>query len=231
MSKRQKKQTKPNLAPAALLRARLEALWHAPAAPQPTADQVEAGLQAASHGLKPETVVSVVLSLFPTVRPGIQAALDGLLPEWLARQNYLSALASLASGGQLPAALQPIARRWLAAAGREVSAVTASTESSFHSAYALDDGSQAAVSIFWYSNPHRNRASGFQFLIDHNPPWDGSIKDVFQFPHKPPKALIEHYVQVWKESGQTMTPIGAGEVKRKLLKAVLAHRAANIRLP
>ena len=230
MSKRHKKSTTPNLAPATVLRARLEAQWRDPAA-SPTLAQVEAALQAAGRGLKPETVVSVVLALYPTAPASIQAALDGLMPVWLAQQNYLAGLASQVGEGRLLAALQPIAQHWLAAAGQVVRSPAADPDGGFHSAYALDDGSQAAVTLFWYSNPHHNRLSGLQFLIDHNPPWNGAIKDVFQFPSKPLPTLLKRYVQMWAERGNPMDPIDAAAVKRKLLQALLANWEANIRLP
>ncbi len=85
--------------------------------------------------------------------------------------------------------------------------------------------------ILWYSNPQRNRARGMEFLIDHNPPWNGAIKDVMLFPNKPPEMLVERYVDIWTERGQAMTPIDAGAVKRKLVIALKQNAAAKVRLP
>ncbi len=234
MSKRQKKTSQPNIAPAALLRLRLERLWHAPVSPPPTGEALEAGLQAASAGLKPETMVGVVLSVFAAAPPERQAALERWLPEWLARQNTLGTLEALAGKGQLPAALQPIALRWLAATGQAVatpSASTASTASTFHSAYALDDEYQAAVCVLWYSNLHRDRVRGFQFLIDYNPPWEGAIKELMALPSKPPQTLIRRFVAPIRGNGKSMAPVSGPEAKRKLLRALKANRAENIRLP
>ena len=231
MSKHRQKHTRPNIAPAALLRARLEALWRDPAAAHQSAEQIEAGLQTVVTGHKAESVINSVLSVFSTTRPEVQATVEDALPAWLARQNYVDTLESLLGSRQLPADMQPIARRWLAATGRDISGVPTGSETSFHSAYEFDDGSQAAVCVLWYSNPQRNRVRGFQFLLDYNPPWDGSIKDAFLLPDKPPRTLIRRYVETWEARGQAMTPMEGPEVKRKLLRALLSNRSANIRLP
>lgn len=231
MSKADRKQKRPNIAPAALLQARLEAAWLVEASTQQTPEQLEAVARAASQGLKPELVTNVVLQVYESAQPEVQAKLETFLPEWLTRQDGLKALESLVSRGRLPAAPQAIALRWLAANGRDIRPLVPSAESTFHSAYELDDGSQAAVVVLWYSNPQRNRARGLQFLIDHNPPWDGSVKEVMLLPNKPPGKLIQRYVEMWKERGQAMTSIDAASVKRKLVFALKQNDAAKVRLP
>ncbi|MEP7357727.1 MAG: hypothetical protein ABI847_10840, partial [Anaerolineales bacterium] len=114
---------------------------------------------------------------------------------------------------------------------RDTASLTTRPGGSFHSAYAMDDGSQAAVLVFWYANPHGNRVRAIQFLIDHNPPWEGAIKDAFMLPSKAPEALIRRFVTVWGARGLAMAPIEAPEVKRKLLLALDANRSAGVRLP
>jgi hypothetical protein len=231
MTKHRPKAKRPNLAPAALLRARLEGQWHHPAAGQRPAEELEADLQAASQGHKPEVVVPAVLAVYAAARPEVQSALEAFLPGWLARQNHTATLTALVAHGQLPAPLQSIALRWLQGSGQDTQALVPSAESSFYAAYEVDDGSQAAVCVLWYTNPRRYRATGMQFLIDYNPPWDGAIKDAFLLPKKPPQALVERVVEPWDERGQAMTPLEAGPAKRKIVRALLANRAANIRLP
>ena len=231
MSKADRKRKRPNIAPAALLRSRLETAWLAAASAQQTPEQLEETLRAASYGLGPELVTSVVLPVYASARPEVQAKLESFLPGWLARSDGLKALELLMAKDRLAVALQSIALRWLAASGRDVTALAPSAESTFHSAYALEEEWQAAVIVLWYSNPQRNRARGLQFLIDHNPPWDGAIKDVMLFPNKPPEQLIERYVDMWRERGQAMTPIDAAALKRRLVIALKQNEAAKIRLP
>ena len=231
MSNAKRKLKQPNIAPAARLRMGLEAAWLGPGAALQTAEQLQAGLQAAGQGLKPDVVTSVVLPVYALASPEAQARLERVLPEWLARLDGLSALEALVRREQLTAALQTVALRWLAAGGREESLITPTAESTFHSAYELDDEWQSAVIVMWYSNAQRNRARGLQFLIDRNPPWEGSIKDVMLFPNKPPERLIERYVEMWAERGQAMTPIDAAAAKRKLVLALKQNKAARVRLP
>src|SRR5712692_2620538 len=114
MSKADRKQKRPNIAPAALLQARLEAAWLAEASTQQTPEQLEAVVQAASQGLKPELVTNVVLQVYASARPEVQAKLEKILPEWLTRRDGLRALESLVGRGRLPAEPQAIALRWLA---------------------------------------------------------------------------------------------------------------------
>ena len=231
MSKPDRKPKRPNIAPAALLRARLEATWLAGSAAQLTPEQLEAALQTASQGLKPEVAANTVLFAFDAAAPEVQAKLETVLPSWLARQNSLEILASLVGRGQLNKELQAIALRWLAAAGRQALVPAPSAASTFHSAYLLELEWQAAVIVLWYSNPQRNRARGMEFLIDGNPPWDWAVKDVMLFPNKRPEQLIERYVKMWAEQGEPMTPVDAAALKRRLVIALKQNESANIRLP
>jgi|SRR5579859_4077207 len=231
MSKADRKPKRPNIAPAALLRARLEAAWLAESAAGQAPEQLGAALQAASQGLKPALVISVALPAFEAARPEVQAKLETVLPAWLAQRDGLGALEALITKDQLTAAQKATGLRWLAATGREVATLTPSAASTFHSAYELETEWQAVVIVLWYSNPQRNRARGLQFLIDRNPPWNGALKDVMPFPNKPPETLIERYVDRWKEHGQGMTPIDAAAAKRKLVLALKQNEAAKVRLP
>jgi hypothetical protein len=230
MSKSRPKPKRPSLAPAALLRARLESQWHNPSAAQQPGEQLEAGLQSASQGHKPEVLLPAVLAVYAAARPEVQSALDAVLPGWLSRQGHLGPLTALAAKGHLPAPLQPIARRWLEQSGQDTQALVPKAGSRFAAAYEMDDGSQAAVSLMWYTDRHRHRATGMQFLIDYNPPWEGSVKDAFLFPRRPFHEL-EALVQDWEVPGQRMQAIEAGAAKRKIIQALLANRAANVRLP
>ena len=64
MSKANRRKKQPNLAPAALLRARLEAAWLAPTAVKPPPEHLAAALQAASQGLILGATTEVALAVF-----------------------------------------------------------------------------------------------------------------------------------------------------------------------
>jgi hypothetical protein len=231
MSKKDRKRQQPNIAPAAVLRARLEGAWLAAQAAEQTPEQLLAVLAAASRDHKPDLITGGVLPIYAAAQPAVQAKLAQVAPAWLAQQDDLRALEALVSHAQLPEALLVIAQQWLAAAGRAVTPLTLGGADAFHSAYALDNQFQSAVSLLWYSNPQRTRARGMQFLIDHAAPWNGAVKDVMLFPNKPAEKLIERYVTSWAERGQAMRPIAAAEVKRRLVTALKANEAEGIRLP
>lgn len=231
MSKKDRKHKQPNIAPAAVLRARLEAAWLGANAAEQTPEQLLAALAAAARALKPDVVTGGVLPVYAAAPPGVQAKLAQVVPAWLAQQDDLRALEALVGRAQLPEALLALAQHWLATAGRAVSAQVLGGADAFHSAYAVDNAYQSAVSLLWYSNPQRTRARGLQFLIDRVAPWNGAVKDVMGFPNKPPEKLIERFVDIWAADGQPMTPIAAAEVKRRLLTALKANEAEGIRLP
>lgn len=225
-----KKRRTPNLPPDTLLRSRLDALWQPPRLATQPVDQAESDLTAATRGLRPESAAVVLLAAYLAAGPQAQALLDNWLPGWIASQGYASAFEDLLLSGRLAEPQAATVQRWLAALGRAVELPAASGAGAFHSAYEIDDGSQAAVSVLWYTTPQRNRARGLQFLIDYNPPWDGAVKDVLVMPSKTPASLLRRFIDIWAERGQPMTPIGAAEAKRKIIRALEANRAAQIRL-
>lgn len=231
MSNRNKRRSQPSIPAQTLLRIRLDQLWQEANLPGQTPEQIEAGLSAITSGLKRDVIVATVLAAFAAAAPPVRQQLEPVLPGWLERHDCAAILETLTAGGRLAKPLQPVAERWLAALGRNLEATPADPAGTFYSAYEFDDGSQAAVSLLSYSNRHRNRVQGFQFLIDYNPPWDGAIKDAFLLPIKPPQALLQRLTDMWDQRGQSLAPIGPAEVKRKLIQALLRNQAAGIRLP
>ena len=231
MGKNKKKHSTPNLPAQTLLRLRLDGLWQNPALAGQSPEQIEADRQAVMRGSRPELAVSTALQAFQAAPPEAQKRLDGVMPGWLARENLAETLERLLANGALPAAHQLTAARWLAAAGRVVPSPSTRAADTFHSAYEIDGSSQAAVIVLWHTDARKTRAQGMEFLIDYNPPWDGAVKDIMFLPKKTAETLVARFVRIWDKRGQPMTPIGAAEVKRKLLTALACNRASGIRLP
>ncbi len=231
MSKSKKKHSSPNLPAQTLLRSRLEGLWQNPALAGQSPEQIAADLQAVMRGAKPELAVSTALQAFQAAPPEAQKRLEEILPGWLERENLAETLERSLADGALPAAHQQTAARWLAAVGRVVPLPSIRTADTFHSAYELDDGSQAVVVVLWHTDARKTRAQGMEFLIDYNPPWDGAVKDIMFLPKKTAETLVARFVRIWDKRGQPMTPIGAAEARRKLLTALASNRASGIRLP
>ena len=231
MSKTHKKGRTPNIPPAAVLRIRLDGLWQNPALPQQEQSQLEADLDVVARGIKADALVPVMLRAYLDAPAEARARLDQVVPGWLQERAHLPTLEKLTVNQDLDSSLQPTALAWLAAAGRDVHEQLAAQADPFYGAYDLDNSYQAAVTLIWYSDPKRTRARGFNFLIDHHPPWDGAIKDIIYFPQRPPEALVKRYVDIWAERGQPLTPISAVEAKQKILRALDCNRKSEIRLP
>jgi len=226
-----KKHSTPNIPATTLLRLRLEGLWQNPSLPTQTAEQIENDLQTLARNSKPDQFIVVLLNTFQGTPPLAREHLEKILPNWLARQHYLESLEGLLPQGKVTGEAAIIAQRWLAAAGRGVRLPEEKRQSTFHSAYQIRDEWQTALIILWYSNPQRTRASGIQFLIDRNPPWRGSLKDIIALSTKMPQQLKERYVDIWEKRGQAMKPVSATEAKQIILTALKDNQAAQIRLP
>ena len=229
MSKPKKKSAAPNIPPATLLRLRLDGLWQNPALPGQTPDQIAADLDAVTRQAKPERDLLTLLKAYLAAPPAAKLVLAEGLPGWLESRQWLPALEMLARLEQSSADAQDTAAAWLSDVGRPVIAPTAAE--SFFKAFFIENEGQAAVLTSWYTNSQRNRVRGLQFLIDHNPPWNGAVKDVMVLPVKTPKALLEEFVEVWELRDTPLSPFSDAEAKRKILVALHASRAANIRLP
>jgi hypothetical protein len=107
----------------------------------------------------------------------------------------------------------------------------------FLQAYYYDDAetfgepSQAYVVVFWYTNPRRTRAQGVGFLLDYNPPWDGSVKDILVTPNRHPRRVIRDFLEIWERGGMGPETISPEQAKTVILTALNCNRAASLRLP
>ena len=226
-----KKHSTPNIPAATVLRLRLEGLWQNPSLPTQPAEQIENDLQTLARNSKPDQFIVVLLNTFQGAPSLAREHLEKILPNWLARQPYLELLEELLPQRKVSGEAAIIAQRWLTAAGRGVGIPEDKRQSTFHSAYHISDEWQSALIILWYSNPQRTRASGIQFLIDRNPPWHGSLKDIIALSTKMPQQLKERYVDIWEKRGQAMKPLSAAEAKRIILTALKDNQTAHIRIP
>ncbi|HKZ68931.1 MAG TPA: hypothetical protein VJ020_02565 [Anaerolineales bacterium] len=231
MSKNKKKHTLPNIPAETLLRLRLDGLWQNPNLPGQTVEQIESDMQTVVRGGKPDQIINVMLAAFGAAPAQAKTRLESVLPHWIARQNYLDALAALLHNDKLPAELRPIVEEWLATLGRSARVAVENRVSTFHSAYEVHDEWQTAVIVLWYSNRQRSRARGMNFLIDRNPPWYGALKEIMLLENKMPAQLKERYVDIWGRQRQTMIPISAVEAKRLIVTALTDSLARQIRLP
>lgn len=221
MSKAHKSKT-PNIPPTTMMHLRLDALWKNATFLAQTPEQVHADLAAVTRGQKPEPVVQAVLSAYAGSPEVVRTRLDTLLPAWLQAHGYLATLHA-----------QPISSpqtRWLAAVGQTTPA-RPSHAALFVAAFGVDDGSQASLIITWHPKPTVAQVRAMSFLIDYNPPWEGALKDIIRFPQNTLAHFRELYQRMNHRISTSIQEYTAAEAKHKVITALQANRAQQIRLP
>lgn len=238
MSKSQSKQRKkgssgPAISPSSALRPRLDARWSNPTLTEQARDAVYADLDAITQGIKPALFLPIMLRAFSAAPSAAQARLDELLPAWLQDRQYAGILEELVARGDIAIEQQQQAMDWLTAAGGDPMTLAALTDWDhfFHAEFTGDE-SQAALILLWYTNRQRQRIQGFNFLIDYNPPWEGSVKDIITYPLRSRQAAIAEFVDIWRARMHSpVRQIDAVAAKQTILDALVCNREAKIRLP
>lgn len=87
---------------------------------------------------------------------------------------------------------------------------------------------QRLLLLFWYTDDTRQSVHGLNLLLDFNPPWDGSIKDLIVYPPLPEVEIQVRFIEPWHEQ---LVPLSEEEARKELVDAFLCHRGARVRLP
>jgi len=235
MSKRKRRKS-PGFSPATMLRPRLDTLWTDEVLLRKGDEAIINDLNALARGVATDSLVLTVLRAYLAASAPVRARLDTILPRWLSERGHADTLQEMVAGQSLGPGLRPPALAWLKTMGADTKTLE-HQPSLFLKAYYHDDEalwgekSQAQVTVFWYTDPGKKRAQGIGFLLDYNPPWDGSVKDVLVSPRRPPKRLLEDVLSVWRRGDMDLESISAERAKVIILTALNCNRAANIRLP
>lgn len=225
-----KKSAIPNLPAAALLRPRLDALFKDSALAEKSDAEILNALDALARGVKPDLLLPTMIRACLAAHVINRTHLDTLLPAWLQSRNHLTTLSELLAQEKLDYELRGQAGAWLEANGITPPSPAPISTDLFYQAYDLDDKSQALVVVFWYTDAKKHRIYGMNFLIDHNPPWDGAVKDVMLYPKLDPRDAKWKYVDIWKERGQALKPISGAQAKTKILRCLERNRKNQIRI-
>ncbi|MBI3912697.1 MAG: hypothetical protein HY327_00665 [Chloroflexi bacterium] len=226
-----KKISIPNLPAAVLLRPRLDALCHQPALTQQSEAEIRAALDALARGVKPDLFLPTLISAWQAAPASAQARLATVIPNWLRERGHMATLQELAARNRLDAELRGTASAWLSAIGVTLPPPAPIATDLFFQAYDLDNGMQGSTLVLWYVSEKKNRLYGMSVLYDHNPPWDGAVKDILVIPKGDPRDTLRRFVDIWATRGETMAPISGSAAKTKILKSLYCNRASNIRLP
>lgn len=196
------------------------------------ADLLEA-LEELVKGLSPSKYLPILVKAACETPPEVRERLDQLLPDRFKTQGHTDLLLEFLEQGRFDSSEKRCVKTWLmdAEVPEENLAAATQTPSSFYKAYTYTDefGSQGFIVVMWYTDPRRRRASGMSFLIDHNPPWEGAVKDVMVFPTRNPERLDRQFLDNWPHIEPV--PLGSAEVKQEILEALEHNREEEIRLP
>ena len=235
MSKRKKKHA-PKISPATTLRPRLDALWAGDALLHQDDAAIQADLDAIARDVAADFLVVTMLRAYLAAPAPMRDRLDRVVPRWLSQRGYVNTLKDVVAGQSLGADVQPAALGWMKAAGVDTRSFERPPNLFFRAYYYDDAGmfggkSQAYVIVFWYTSPRKKRAQGMGFLLDYNPPWDGSVKDILVTPASPPDRALREFLSVWARGGMKPETVGAQEAKTVVLTALHCNRTAQLRLP
>lgn len=220
-----------SFSPLALLRPRLDGLLGNELLARKEEEALRADLNAVFRGLKPTDFLPVFLSACLAAPPAVQKRLDEVVPAWLKVQNHLPALVELVQKSCLAGAEQERALAWLRAAGVNIARMEKAREpSTFYKAYMYADDSQGIIILLWYSDRRRSKVQGMSLLVDYNPPWEGSIKDIFLHPQRTPERARQEFVDFWTKRFP-LNELSPAEVKREILSCLECNRREGIRLP
>ena len=228
-----KEQRTPNLSPLSLLRPRLDGLINNPGWLERGNEAIFGDLDVVTRNIPPEQYVPVLLRATANAESNIREGLSALVPNWLAQRNQIGVLGAQVDRGMFGGDELQLGLTWLRNVGVDVTPLLPDAASRFFDAYygADDLGSQGLLLMFWYVNRHRERVTGFNFLIDFNPPWEGAVKDIMQFPQRRPADALREFVGRWKNQHIELKQIDATEAKRRAIEILEQNRKQQIRLP
>ncbi len=230
------KKKRRHFTPAMMLHPRMKNLFADDAFPQKEDAAIERDLEKLAQDVSSKRFVKTLLHAYEAAPEATRSRLDDILPRWLAGSRHLDTLREMTAARSLGSDVRPQASAWLEAAGVD----TADLEGQlnlFLKAYYYDDEelvgdkSQAFVAVFWYTSLERRRARGLTFLIDYNPPWDGSVKDIIVAPPKSSKRLINEFLDNWRHADMEPETVSPERAKTIILTALTCNREAEIRLP
>jgi hypothetical protein len=230
--KKSKKNRTPNIPAATMVRPRLDRLIQQQPEQQQTSEPFKSGLDALAKTASLDILLPALLHASLAVPANIQQRLDKVIPEWLQERGHLETLQTMLTNLEINIDMETQAKHWLAASGVDVENLEMPTaEDFFHKAFYLGNESQASLSIFWYTKQKRNRAQGMMFLIDYNPPWEGTIKEGFLTVQHNPADTISEFIDRQRQPGFPQpAEIPMQEAKDKLFTAMERNRTEEIRL-
>jgi hypothetical protein len=231
MSKKRAKKNRrptPSITPLSLLRPKLDELLGAQVSAPESHEVLLQQLDAAVEGLEADDFVPALLRSVRALGASAAGQLEGPLLEWLQARGGLEALARYAQRRGLESEQQQAALRWLEEAGVDTTGLQSVRGLRFDQAHAYGDESQGSLAVF--CRDQRGHLGGVILLIDHNPPWEGAVKDVIALRPRADESRFRQFLEVARASGTPLLRKSEAEIKQEILEALEANRVEEIRL-
>ena len=183
-----------------MLRPHLDQLFTDPVWPSQPDEALAADLDRVTQKLQTRRRRNDIVKRFPRRATDYSDTVGTGDPAWLTRRGHVSVLEGLVQTGRWTRSSTLGATAWLTAAGGKALALQPAATDWFFRAFHVVSEWQSEAMVFWYSHPKRSRVKGLGFLIDRNPPWEGALKDVMEFPNREPSEMLREFVDGWRAS-------------------------------
>ncbi|PDW04004.1 hypothetical protein [Candidatus Viridilinea mediisalina] len=230
MAKKSSKQNQPNPA------LRLSTL--SPRLKQLTADQalalpsLETELSRLTNGLKPASFLPILVNTLVLLPDQQQERINPSIGQWLQAQGLIDALAQLEANQNFTGTSRNLVRHWLEAAGTTLAPIEEVTpDDLFIAAYTVGNESQSSLALFWYKDERRRQVQSLMFLIDHEPPWEGALKDIAYKPFRNADIAMEEYFKVWEDAPDPPEELDRVDAMQQFWASLRQNQAQGIRLP
>ena len=221
-----------NFSPLTLLRPRLDGLINNPGWIDRQDAEIVADLEAIVRHIEAADYLPILLRSVHSAPDLVQERLNQLIPGWIESHYETATLLALLEEENIQDEDVDLAKAWLTEMGVDQEQLNQERDSTFCDAYFGIDGfpSQGFIIIMWYANRNRSRVQGFNFLLDFNPPWEGSIKDGYTLPQRSHRDAVREFVDIWQGRPLTVTQIDGATAKAKFIEALQRNQAEEIRI-
>lgn len=233
MSKKKKKKKKrPNIPLSAMLHVRMEELFSQLEAQEGHFDALADMLNKTAEGLKPADFFAMLLARFKKSTPAIQEGFAEHVADWLQSSQMAGPLHRLLEEQKLQQEHEATICEWLSAAGVSLTEYEERKSiPTFFKAFQLVNEMQGAVIGLFYTDHRRIRVRAMTLLLDFQPPWEGSVKDIMMKGPFSESDAVKQMVDHWVNRGIPPEEIDGATFKKVFFDALQSNKKEGIALP
>ncbi|RRR71566.1 MAG: hypothetical protein EI684_11440 [Candidatus Viridilinea halotolerans] len=183
-------------------------------------------------GLKPVSFLPILVNTLAALPKAQQQPLTKPVVAWLAAQGLIQPLQELEAKQTFVGPSRTLARHWLAAGEVSLAPIeVVQPQDLFIRGYKFGSPSQASVALFWYKDERRRNVHLLNCLLDYEPPWEGSLKDISYHTFRDVEAATQRLVAAWGEFLAGGKELDLAHTMYHIWGALHQSRAQAIRLP